>query len=156
MAEVVVKEGPESLGVLRKTGRGGWDFFTETVLPNKKKLIAAGVLAAFLADPDKFVDTAGRATEYAVRQFARAGVDLVGAVERRGRPGAGSLDRRGPGRLRPELRRAPLPRDGRWPAWSSLGATLVLLGLPVRWMLRPFTWPFRMVFGRRKPATKPV
>ena len=80
VAEVVVKEGPEALGVLRKTGRGGWAFFTNQVLPNKKKLAAAGVLAAFLADPDQFVDSAGRATEYAVRQFAQAGVQLAGAV----------------------------------------------------------------------------
>ena len=80
VAEVVVKEGPEALGVLRKTGRGGWNFFTQQVLPNKKKLIAAGVLAAFLADPDKFVDTAGRATEYAIQQFSKAGVNLLGAV----------------------------------------------------------------------------
>ena len=42
VAEVIVKEGPESLGVLRKTGRGGWSFFTREVLPHKKKLAAAG------------------------------------------------------------------------------------------------------------------
>ncbi len=113
VAEVVVKEGPEALGVLRKTGRGGWKFFNETVLPNKKKLVAAGLLAAFLADPDKFVDTAGRATEYAVRQFARAGVNLVGAVSAGRREGPGRLDRRRPGRLRPQRRRPPLPRHGR-------------------------------------------
>jgi len=80
VAEVIVKEGPETVGVLRKTGRGGWRFYTETVLRNKKKLAAAGVLALFLANPDKFVDTAGRATQYAVEQFAKAGVQLAGAV----------------------------------------------------------------------------
>ena len=42
VAEVIVKEGPESLGVLRKTGRGGWAFFTSQVLPHKKKLLAGG------------------------------------------------------------------------------------------------------------------
>ena len=81
VAEVLVKEGPESLGVLRKTGRGGWAFFTSQVLPHKKKLVAAGVLAAFLSDPDRFVDYAGRATEYATREFARAGVELASAVD---------------------------------------------------------------------------
>ena len=89
----MVKEGPETLGVLRKTGRGGWNFFTNTVLPNKKKLIAAGLLGAFLADPDKFVDTAGRATEYAIREFGKAGVNLLGAVSAGGRPGARILGR---------------------------------------------------------------
>ena len=62
VAEVLVKEGPESLSVLRKAGRGGWSFFTKQVLPHKKKLAAAGVLAVFLADPEKFVDFAGQAT----------------------------------------------------------------------------------------------
>ena len=80
VAEVLVKEGPESLSVLRKAGRGGWSFFTKTVLPNKKKLAAAGVLAVFLANPEKFVDYAGRATEFAVREFARAGIQLASAA----------------------------------------------------------------------------
>ena len=80
VAEVLVKEGPESLGVFRKTGRGGWSFFTHQVLPHKKKLAAAGVLAAFLANPEKFVDYAGQATEFAVREFARAGIQLASAV----------------------------------------------------------------------------
>ena len=38
------------------------------------------MLAAFLADPDKFVDYAGQATEFAVREFARAGITLASAV----------------------------------------------------------------------------
>lgn len=80
VAEVVLREGPESLGVIRKGGRGAWTFFNESVLPHKKKLIAAGVLAAFLANPDKFVDMAGQATDYAVREFARAGVELASVV----------------------------------------------------------------------------
>src|SRR4029077_1473313 len=80
VAEVLVKEGPESLGVLRKAGRGGWSFFTTQVLPHKKKLAAAGVLAAFLANPEKFVDYAGQATEFAVREFAKAGIQLASAV----------------------------------------------------------------------------
>src|SRR4029077_16390739 len=117
VAEVLVKEGPESLGVLRKAGRGGWSFFTTQVLPHKKKLAAAGVLAAFLANPDKFVDYAGQATEYAVREFAKAGVQLAGAGGGgRGRRRRGARarvnDRAIPGRLRPQLRRFSLPRDG--------------------------------------------
>ena len=155
VAEVVVKEGPEALGVLRKTGRGGWNFFTNQVLPNKKKLIAAGVLAAFLADPDKFVDTAGRATEYAVRQFARAGVDLVGAVSAGAARGMESSI--GDALAAYGLDFAALRYLGMGLAGLFvLGSTLVLLGLPVRWMLRPFTWPFRAIFGRRKRAAGPI
>ena len=38
VAEVLAKEGTESIGVLRRSGRAGWSFFTEQVLPHKKKL----------------------------------------------------------------------------------------------------------------------
>jgi hypothetical protein len=155
VAEVVVKEGSESLGVLRKTGRGGWNFFTQKVLPNKKKLVAAGVLAAFLADPDKFVDTAGRATEYAVRQFAKAGVDLVGAVSvgaARGLESSISSTLAAYGLDFAALRYFGMALAGLF----VLGSTLVLLGLPVRWMMKPVTWPLRMIFGRGKATAKPV
>jgi hypothetical protein len=151
VAEVIVKEGPGSLGVLRKTGRGGWAFFTGQVLPHKKKLLAAGVLAAFLADPDRFVDYTGRATEYAVREFGRAGVQIAGAVT------AGAT--RG---LETSVSEA-LARYGLdFPAARYLGMTLaalavalsamVLLGLPVRWVLKPVTWPVRLVRRKRDAA----
>jgi hypothetical protein len=148
VAEVVAKEGPESLGVLRKTGRGGWSFFTHEVLPHKKKLMAAGVLAAFLANPDKFVDYAGRATDYAVREFARAGVTLAGAV------GGGAA--RG---LEASISQALADRGLDFAALRYLGmglaalvavlATMVILGLPIGWMFRPFGWAYRAVRGRR-------
>jgi hypothetical protein len=149
-AEVIVKEGPESLGVLRKTGRGGWAFFTQQVLPHKKKLIAAGVLAAFLADPDKFVDYAGRATEYAVREFAKAGVQLAGAV---GGGAARGLESTVSAAL------ASYGLDFAVVRYLGMGlaglvvvmASLVILGLPLRWMLRPVTWPLR-VAGRLRSA----
>jgi hypothetical protein len=149
VAEVVVKEGPESLGVLRKTGRGGWSFFTHEVLPHKKKLAAAGVLAAFLASPDKFVDYAGKATEYAVREFARAGVQLAGAV------GGGAT--RG---LETAISQALANRGLDYAVLRYVGmalaglvvvlATMVLLGMPVAWLLRPLTWPLRRIFGRSR------
>ncbi len=155
VAEVVVKEGPEALGVLRKTGRGGWSFFTGQVLPHKKKLAAAGVLALFLADPDKFVDTAGRATEYAVRQFARAGIDLAGAM---GAGAARGLESSiGNALAAHGLNAAALRYLGMGlAALAVFGSAMVLLGLPVRWMLRPFTWPIRLVLGRGKRAAQPL
>ncbi len=154
VAEVVVKEGPEALGVLRKTGRGGWSFFKGEVLPHKKKLAAAGVLALFLADPDRFVDTAGKATEYAVRMFARAGIQLAGAISDGAARGlestiADALAARG-------LNVAALRYAGMGLAGLLVvGSAMVLLGLPVRWMLRPIAWPFRAIFGRKKQAVHP-
>jgi hypothetical protein len=138
VAQIVLKEGPESLGVLRKGGRAAWGFFKEDVLPHKKKLIAAGVLAAFLANPDQFVDMAGRATDYAVREFARAGVELAsvvpGAVSQGVHAGVSStLDRWG-------LNYGPV----RWTAFSlalliAAAAGLRLIGRPLRTLALPLT-----------------
>ncbi|APW62145.1 hypothetical protein [Paludisphaera borealis] len=148
VAEVLVKEGPESLGVLRKTGKGGWEFFTTQVLPHKKKLAAAGVLAAFMADPDKFVDYAGQATEYAAREFAKAGITLATAV------GGGAA--RG---LEASIGQA-LARHGLdLPVFRYLGMTaavavivaalLVIFGMPLRIMFWPFTRVARLFTARR-------
>jgi len=151
VAEVIAREGSRSVDVLRKTGRGGWSFFTGTVLPHKKKLIAAGVLALFLADPDKFVDTAGHATRYAAEQFARAGVRLAGF--------AGDGAARG---IESALGHALAARgiDSAVARKVGMGvagvvavfAAMVLLGLPIRWAVRPLTWPVRLVFGKRRAA----
>ncbi len=151
VAEVIAKEGPETLGVLRKTGRTGWAFFNDTVLPHKKKLAAAGVLALFLANPDKFVDTAGKATQYAVDQFARAGINLATAISTGAARGLeasiGSvLESYG-------INHAILRYLGMGAAGLAvLASAMVLLGVPIRWMLRPVTLPYRLIFGGRKPA----
>ena len=153
VAEVVVKEGNGTLGVLRKTGRGGWTFFTQTVLPHKKKLAAAGVLTLFLADPDKFVDYAGQATEYAVREFSKAGVQIAGAVGGAAAKGLEASIAEGLGQY--GLNFAIFRYVGMALAVSVIGlASLVVLGLPTRLALQPFTWPVRMLLSLRK-ATKP-
>jgi len=149
VAEVLVKEGPESLSVLRKAGRGGWSFFTNSVLPHKKKLAAAGVLAAFLANPEKFVDYAGRATEFAVGEFAKAGVQLVAAV---GGGAARGLD----GSIGQAL--AAYGLDFAVLRYLGMGLAglvvvlsfLVVVGLPIRWIVRPFFWPFRWIAHSRQ------
>ncbi len=112
VAEVLAKEGTESISVLRKSGRAGWAFFTKQVLPHKKKLLAAGVLAAFLANPEKFVDYAGQATEYAVREFAKAGVQLATAVGGGAARGVENTIGAGPLGLRAQRPSAPLSRHG--------------------------------------------
>lgn len=158
VAEVLAKEGPQSLSVLRKTGRGGWAFFTKNVLPHKKKLIAAGVLAAFLANPDKFVDYAGRATEFAVREFAKAGIQLAGAVTggaAKGLEGALSQSLAAYGVTPGLARYLGMGLAG----LVALLALMVLIGVPMTWLVRPLVWPFRWLLGRRtagvvSPAAK--
>jgi hypothetical protein len=144
VAEVLVKEGPESVSVLRKAGRGGWGFFTKEVLPHKKKLAAAGVLAVFMANPEKFVDYAGQATEFAAREFARAGIQLASAA---GLGAARSLESSISESLAAYGLDYPILR---WigmgvAAIVAFGALLIVLGLPVRWMLRPFTLVLRPI-----------
>ena len=151
VAEVIVKEGPESLGILRKTGRGGWEFFTTTVLPHKKKLVAAGVLAAFLANPDKFVDFAGKATEYAVREFGRAGVQIAGAIGGGAARGLESALSEFLGAYGLNFALARYLGMG-LAVLVVFWASLVILGLPVKWMLRPVVWPLRMLGLRRTGA----
>lgn len=151
VAEVVAKEGPEAVGVLRKTGRGGWAFFNEKVLPNKKKLAAAGVLALFLADPDKFVDSAGRATQFAVEQFSKAGLRLAGAV---GNGASRGLESAIGDALASHGIDSALARKAGMGLAAGVAflATMVLLGLPIGWAFRPFTWPLRLLARRRRLA----
>jgi len=152
VAETVAKEGTSSLSVLRKTGRTGWDFFTTKVLPNKGKLAAAGVLGLFLANPDKFVDTAGRATQYAVEQFAKAGVSLAGAM-------SGGAVRGLSGALGTVL--------ASWGIGAGMArvigiglavlvvlvSIIVLVGAPIRWLFRPFGLVFGLFRGKKAMAS---
>jgi hypothetical protein len=142
VAEVLAKEGSQSLGVLRKTGRGGWSFFTKQILPHKKKLAAAGILAAFLANPEKFVDYTGQATEFAVREFARAGIQLASAVS------GGAV--RG---LETTIGQSLAAYGLDFPLFRYVGiglaglvvvlSVVVIVGLPIGWIFRPFGWAFR-------------
>jgi len=153
VAEVLAQEGAGGLAVLRKTGRGGWSFFTQQVLPHKKKLAAAGILAAFLANPDKFVDYAGRATEYAVKEFAKAGVQLataVGGGAARGLESTISRSLAAYGLDVPILRYLGMGLAGLVVVVSSM----VLLGLPIRFVFTPFRWISR-IGGRAAGACLP-
>jgi hypothetical protein len=130
----------------------GWDFFTNRVLPNKGKLAAAGVLTLFLADPDRFVDTAGKATEYAMQQCAKAGVSLAGAV--------GTATVRGLGGTFGALL-SSLGIDG--PLARAIGiamavivvliSLMILFGAPLRWLFLPLTPVLRLFRGKRTASS---
>ena len=112
VAEVMVKEGPESLNVLRKTGKGGWSFFTHQVLPHKKKLAAAGILAAFLANPDQVCRLRGSGHRVRRPRVCQGRDQPGGRRRQRGRPGSRILDRRGSRRPWSGSTPVPLPRHG--------------------------------------------
>ena len=146
VAEVLATEGSGGLSVLRKTGRSGWVFFTREVLPHKKKLAAAGVLAAFLANPDKFVDYAGKATEYAVTEFAKAGVQLATGIAggaARGLDATIGSSLAAFGLDFAILRYLGMALAGLMVVLSSM----VLLGLPMRWMTMPLRSVLRVLRG---------
>ncbi len=149
VAATVAKEGPETLGILRKTGRGGLDFFTKNILPNKKKLLAAGVLAAFLANPDLFVDSAGRFTKYAAEQFARAGVQLAGAASSGVARGlVGSITKALAGRgVSAELARI---LGIALASLVAVVAALVFIGKPIRAIVVPVTRPIAWMTRRSR------
>ncbi len=144
VAPILTREGPECLGVLRKTGSAGWSFLTTEVLPHKKKLAAAGVLAAFYANPDLFVDYAGRATEYAAREFGKAGIVLATAAGTGLTQGleasAGAL--LASYGLNNAVGRLILTGSA---VLAALVATLTLLGLPMRIFTRPLLGPLRLL-----------
>ncbi|MEW4567927.1 hypothetical protein AB1L88_08680 [Tautonia sp. JC769] len=147
VAEVIAREGPEAINVLRRAGRPGWNFYVGPVLQHKRKLAAAGVLALFLANPEQFVDSAGRITEFAVSKFAEAGIDLAGAI---GSGAARGLERSLADRLGLTSLGGPIFR---WVALLGAGlvavlAVLILVGMPIRYV----TAPFRFV-GRSLRAT---
>jgi len=145
VAEVLAIEGPQAVTVLRKTGRPGWKFFTEKVLPNKQKLAAAGILTAFMTSPEEFVDMAGQATEFAVRQFASAGIELATAVTGGAISGLETavgnwLESQG-------LNFSAVRYFGMVLAgWVVLSSAMFLLGLPGRVAMAPIiiaSWPIR-------------
>lgn len=152
VAEVLAAEGAQSVNVLRRTGRPGWKFFTETVLPNKQKLAAAGLLTAFIAAPEEFVDMAGQATDYAVRQFASAGIQLASAVGGGAVAGLESavgtwLEQQG---LNFTLARYAGMLLAGWVVFSS---ALVIIGMPARVASAPvrmLLWPLRRVLSSLK------
>ena len=106
------------------------------------------MLGVFLADPDRFVDTAGRATQYAVEQFGKAGLSLASAV------GGGAV--RGLGNSLGSILAA-------WGLDGAIGrglgvalavlvvavSAMVLFGAPLRMLFGPFAWAFRLVRGKK-------
>lgn len=147
VAQVIAREGPEAIDVLRKSGRPGWKFYSEVVLRHKGKLAAAGVLTAFLANPDDFVDSAGKVTQYAIEQFAKAGIDLAGAV---GTGASKGLENAvGAWLSRHGIDSSPARMVGMVLVGGvAIACLLVLIGVPFRTMTRPFVWPFRLLRRR--------
>lgn len=160
VAPVLAREGNSAINVLRKTGQNGWAFFNSHVLPNKTKLVAAGVMTAFLVNPEKFIDTAGRITEYAAREFARAGISLAGAVG--GGLASGLEQGIGAWLEGIGLNLAILRYLGMgFAAIVVILSAGVILGLPLRWLLAParlFVLPIHWVcnlFRRKSRVANP-
>ena len=119
--------------VVRKMGGGAGVFFERYLRPNYKVLLTGGIVAAYLATPEKFHDEVGKLTSWAAERFAALGIDVAGAVPR-------------------GIWNALCDKFAQEPVWTTIGTTLSLLFLAsllprVRW------WMFR---GLRFWFTTPV
>ncbi len=112
VAEVLVKEGPESLSILRKTGRGGWSFFTEPDSSAQEKAGGGGHPGRFHGQPGKVCRLCRPG--HGVRRPRVCQGRRPARIGGRRRSGAGARDhnRPDPRRLRTRLSRVPLPRHG--------------------------------------------
>lgn len=63
-----------------KRGEGFLRVWKTWVEPNWKQLAGAGLITAFLADPDLFIDAAGNLTAYATDSFTRLGIRVATEV----------------------------------------------------------------------------
>ena len=105
--------------------------------------------AAFLANPEEFVDYAGQATEFAVREFAKAGIQLASAIGGGATRGIqSSMDQTlaGYGIHGPALRYFGIGLS----ILVVVLSLIVIVGLPVRWLFRPFGWLVRRVVACRR------
>ena len=82
VADGVRLAGPEYKLVVRKTGSGASQFLTRYLKPHYKKLVAAGLVAAYLSAPEKFHDEAGNLTAWAAEQLTRLGIEVTSAAPR--------------------------------------------------------------------------
>ena len=113
VAEVLVKEGPESLGVLRKAGRGGWSFFTETGLAPQEEAGRRGRAGRLPGQPREVRRL--RRPGHRVRRPASSPRPASSSPRPSAAAPRGVSKRsigRDPGRLRTRLPRAPLARHG--------------------------------------------
>ena len=107
--------------VVRKMGNGAAVFFERYLRPNYKSLLAAGLVATYLATPEKFHDELGKLTQWAAERFTKLGIEVAGAVPR----GAWQ---------------ALCEKFARDPVWTTVGTVLSLVFLAlllprVRWWM---------------------
>ena len=52
----------------------------EHIAPNWEVVVAGGLVVAFLAEPERFIDTAGRLTSHAVAAFSELGIEVGASI----------------------------------------------------------------------------
>ena len=114
--------GPDYKTVVRKTGGGAGRFYQDWIAPHKGKWLAAGLISAYLAAPEKFHDALGKLTEYGAKRLTEAGIDAGAGISRGFWKGIGN-------------------RFSADPMHSTLGVLIIVvcasLFIPrVRWLIR--------------------
>ena len=80
--EGVDRMGPQYKSVVAKMGEGAGVFFHKVIDPHWGKWAAAGLTAAYLAQPDIFHDALGQLTEYAIQKLMEAGIRVGESASR--------------------------------------------------------------------------
>jgi hypothetical protein len=131
---------------VRKSGEGVGRFWREYIVPHKGKWLAAGLLASYLAMPEKFHDALGNLTEYGTRKLTELGASVA--------LGAGRGVVNGP--IDAIKKHYAADPGGTVASLMLIALLLVLAVPPARWLL------WHKVIGRfwrhgqpRKPAPAP-
>ena len=122
VAEVLVKEGPESLGVLRKAGRGGWSFFTKSGPAPQEEAGRRGRSGRLPGQPREVCRL--RRPGHRVRRPRVCQGRHPARLGRRRRRGAGTRDLDRPGALPPTGSISPCSATS---AWRLAGLVVVAL-----------------------------
>ena len=126
-----IRSGRLQEDALAQFGRGmnsGGDSFArvwrDLIVPNWERVVAGGLVTAFLLNPEMFIDASGQLTSYAVAAFAELGVEIAMSV---------------PGGLAEGINRAVRRRFENGEGWTVLVVVAAIITVPIGWLL----------FGRR-------
>ncbi|WP_323042978.1 hypothetical protein [Gemmobacter sp.] len=89
-------------------------------VPNWERVVAGGLVTAFLLNPEMFIDASGQLTSYAVAAFAELGVEIAMSV---------------PGGLAEGINRAVRRRFENGEGWTVLVVVAAIITVPIGWLL---------------------
>lgn len=143
---VLVKDGSRAVSVadfgnvMTRFGDASWSFWKQYVQPHWKVWAASGALAAYLANPEYFQDTAGKLTEAGFKHLTEFAGEVAAAAIRGVGEGSGTATEKVGGAVWDTYFKGD---KGIYAAIGTM-AFVVCISLLFRrvryWALRPFRW----------------